>query len=214
VNPLKLKYVGLAGGAIAFVSLLLPWWTMAISWTANIFGTQMTQSMELNVYPYKSGLSVGSRVTLPVDINLVSGTVVVLLVVIGGLLGITGSLIKQRSSMIIAVGGMLVLLSAALFIVNMHSELLRSEPLAVEVPRVGLFSTGTFGVAFTRSYSAYLSFGFWLALVGGAITLIASTARAPMTNGKRYCTFCGARLGEDDVFCRKCGKILDRSAMP
>ena len=37
-----------------------------------------------------------------------------------------------------------------------------------------------------------------------------STERSlsPRTKGKPYCTFCHAMLGEDDVFCRKCGKVV------
>ena len=166
------NYIGIVGVAIIFISLLLPWWTMAISWTSNIGKTQISGSQSIDVYPYKSGFNTG-LVTLPVALNL-QGTFVILLLVMGSLLGILGSLVGRGGSVALAIGGLLSLLSAIVFGVNMILELSRPEVLAAEVPRVALFSTGTLSGAYTRSYYAYLSFGFWLVVAGGIILFAAT----------------------------------------
>jgi hypothetical protein len=145
---------------------------MAISWTSNIGKTQISGSQSIDVYPYKSGFNTG-LVTLPVALNL-QGTFVILLLVMGGLLGILGSLVGRGGSVALAIGGLLSLLSAIVFGVNMIVELSRPEVLAAEVPRVALFSSGTLSGAYTRSYYAYLSFGFWLVVAGGIILLAAT----------------------------------------
>lgn len=150
---------------MAFVSLALPWWVMAMS------GSLLSVSISWNVsiYPYQVTTSYSGMMTA-VSINLWYGTAALVLVLIGGLLGLVGSLV-QRTRMILVIGGLLALLSIIIFAVGLGAEL-SNKPVVTGYPIVGLFSSGDFGGYF--SYTTYLSFGFWLALVAAVLMLVAS----------------------------------------
>jgi len=228
----RLNYVGLIGGVVALISLVLPWWTMAITWTISVGEYRVTASEEVVVYLYKAILGSPS-LSISADINLWFGALVIALMLAAGILGIVGSLFRMRSITFMASGGALALLSAVFFAFNMYMELQRPTTLVGGVPRVGLFSIGTFGLANTHIYIAYLSFGFWLALATGFMMLIATiwphqyssvsertpaegaplslrSQRQPATP-HNYCTACGAALNEEAVFCSKCGKAVKQT---
>lgn len=165
---LRPNIIGIVGGIIAFISLALPWWMMTVSASGLGIGV----SVDVSIYPYQamarsSGYARGPTI---VEVDLWYGWVALVLVVIGGLLGIVGSLV-QSTRMILAAGGLLALLSTIVFAVGLQNELLTS-PIVPLWPLVGLFSSGNFAIY--ANYTTYLSFGFWLALVAAIIMLVAS----------------------------------------
>jgi hypothetical protein len=102
-------------------------------------------------------------------------------IIIGGVLGILGSLMES-TRLVLLVGAMLTLLSVVIFAVGLQNQLsyLGSSFWGSTLPggpTVGLFSSGSYvGV----DYTTYLSFGFWLALIG-AILMLVACRRRPVT---------------------------------
>lgn len=164
---MKQNVIGIVGVIIAFIGLALPWWTMTMS--ATVLGN--IYSYSASIYPYQATVSVaGTSVTAQLDIWY--GWAALALIVVGGLLGIAGSLI-QGARRILTLGGVLALLSIIVFAAGLQNEL--SNTLVESGwPAVGLFSSGTFS---EFNYTTYLSFGFWLALVGAIIMLAASLTK-------------------------------------
>jgi len=170
----KLNVVGIIGGIIAFVSLFFPWWTMTLSVTVSMSSASET----ISIYPYRIAtivqLASGNFATTQVDIWY--GWVALVLLVIGGLLGLAGS-IRQKTKGPVVVGGILALLAVIIFVVGLQNDLSNSAVLS-GWPAMGLFGSGTFGMF---NYSAYLSYGFWLALAAAIIMLVASLKRRETT---------------------------------
>ena len=165
---MKPNIIGIVGAVIAFISLALPWWTITLRESINSMG--YNGPLEVSIYPYQIAASAnGTSVTF--SINLWYGWTAFVLLIIGGLLGIAGSL-AQNTKAILFAGGVLTVLSTVIFALGLQSELSKSV-LMPGYPAVGLFSSGS-GFLGYISYTTYLSFGFWLALVGAIIMLIAS----------------------------------------
>lgn len=166
---MKLNYVGIVGGILAFVSLALPWWTMAMSGTAM----GMTVSVDVSLYPHQAKASVlGISTTVPMELWF--GWAALALVVLGGVIGIVGSVMAGKGKMMLIIGGILALLSITVFAAGLQSELSKA-PILTGFPGVSLFSSGSYSyMGMSMNYSTYLSFGFWLALVAAIIMLVAS----------------------------------------
>jgi hypothetical protein len=145
---MKLNYFGIAGAIIVFVSIALPWWT--VSETALGLGATY------NWYLYNAG-------TYGAGLNLWYNWVALLLVILGGIIGIAGSILPDNKKMLMG-GGILALLSIIIFAAGLQTDL-SSHNLPF-----GIFSSGTL---FSVSFSTYLSYGFWLTLVAAIIMLIA-----------------------------------------
>ncbi len=146
---MKPNYIGIVGAIIAFISLALPWWTVS----ASYLGTGVTYNWNL----YDAG-------TYGTGMNLWYNWVAILLVVLAGIVGLAGS-IMQNGKKILMGGGLLAVLALIIFPVGLQMDL-----SSTNAP-VGLFSsTSVSGI----SYSTYLSFGFWLALVSAIIMLVAA----------------------------------------
>jgi hypothetical protein len=164
--------LGLIGGVIAFISLVLPWWSMTLS-----LGISYSESV--SIYPYQVTVS-AMGFSSTVSLNLGFGWAALDLIIVGGILGIAGSLFT-KGRIAILVGGLFALLSIIIFAVGLQSEL--SQPLATGFPQTGLFSSGTYGSGLgSANYATYLSYGFWIALVSAIIMFVASarkTAQAP-----------------------------------
>jgi hypothetical protein len=159
---LKANIIGLVGGILAFVSLALPWWTMSVS----SFGI----SMDVSVYPYMAGMS---GLDLSAGISLWYGWVALALIIVGGLLGIVGSLKPDKAKML-SVGGALALVSIIIFAVGLQLDF-SSIPSTEGSPALALFGGSSVSVSgYDISYFAYLSFGFWIALVAAIVMFIAS----------------------------------------
>lgn len=169
---MKLNYVGIVGGILAVVSLALPWWTMSVS--SSALGS--TFSMDASMYPYQA-TATAMGVSEIVSINLWFGWAALALVVIGGLLGLVAGVITARRTLL-AVGGLLVLLSIIVFAAGLQNEI-SNGTLATGFPTgVGLFSSSSYNyMGLSMSYSTYLSFGFWLALVAAIVMFVASTRK-------------------------------------
>ncbi len=183
---MRLNYIGIVGGVLAFISLALPWWTMTLS--GSISGIPISISVDVSIYPYKGTVSaspMGVPMSLDIPMNAWYGLAALVLIVVGGILGIVGSIMHAREKMMLAAGGALALLSILIFAVGLQSELLSgmSTPLPMgmgtfQLPGIWLFSSGTFNfMGMPINYSTYLSFGFWIALVA-AIIMFAAVKKA------------------------------------
>ena len=143
---MKPNYIGIVGGILAFISLALPWWT-----ASTIVGN-------VDLYLYQMTTPVGGF-TLPAEELWYCWTALAL-GVIGGLLGIVGSVTAYGKKLLVG-GGALALLSIIIFAAGLQMHL-----SGLEAP-FGLFSSG-------EGYSTYLSYGFWLALVAAIIMFVAT----------------------------------------
>jgi len=178
---LRLNYIGIIGGILAFISLALPWWTLTLSGQA--MGVPISISADFSVYPYKSAVSfMGFSMDIPM--NFWFGSTTLALVILGGILGIIGSIILDKGKTVLAIGGVLTLLSIIVFAAGLQSEFSKAGGLSIpspvpggeplEIPTIGLFSSGTWNIMGTTvNYSSYLSFGFWLALIAAIIIFVA-----------------------------------------
>lgn len=166
---MKPNYIGIVGGILAFISLALPWWTMSMS--SSIM--TMSYSVDVSVYPYQAKASaMGMSITFTMELWF--GWVALVLVVLGGLLGILGSLLSNQRKRLLISGSVLALLSIVIFAIGLQNELSKA-PVVPGFPTVGLFSSSSYDyLGASMNYSTYLSFGFWLALVAAIIMFIAS----------------------------------------
>ncbi len=165
---LKLNYIGIVAGILAFVSIALSWWTISASATGY-----PTTSSDLYLY------QVGTVSGLVIEAWFVWAALA--LIIIGGILAIVGSVIAKGKRILLG-GGVLALLSIIIFAVGLQMELSRlGAPF-------GLFSSISQTVGdITINYSTYLSFGFWIALVAAILCFVAyikhpmETVTAPPT---------------------------------
>jgi hypothetical protein len=147
---MKLNYIGIVGAIIAFVSIALPWWT------------ESAGGLSYDLKLYDAGI-------LGATLNYWYGWVALLFVVLGGVLGLAGSVMSNGKRIVMG-GGMLALIAIIIFPVGFQMDLMRLNAT------ISIFNSGT--------VSAYLSYGFWLALVAAIIMLVAMrypkpTAQAP-----------------------------------
>ena len=184
---MKINYIGIVAGIIAFISLALPWWTMTMS--AEVIEIEM--SADVSVYTYDARASakvmgVKASESIVDGFSIWYGYAALALIVIAGVAGIVGSLIVGKNGKkILVVAGILALLSIIIFAAGLQGELSKLTEAAEEtilgLPEVGLFSSGSFsapGVG-EMSYSTYLTFGFWLALIAAILAFI-SLLKHPM----------------------------------
>jgi hypothetical protein len=168
-DALKPNIIGIVGGILAFISLALPWWTMSVS----SFGI----SVGVSVYPYMAGMSGFDMAT---GISLWYGWVALALIIVGGLLGIVGS-VKPDKTKMLSIGGALALVSIIIFAVGLQLDFL-NIPSTEGSPALALFGGGSLSVSgYDVSYFAYLSFGFWIALVAAIVMFVASRKKPTAT---------------------------------
>jgi len=190
---LGLNKVGIAGGVLALISLLLPWWEMSLNvWeTTNNPSISICWSSSISIFPYQiSSRNFPAPQTVTIDITPFI-LFVLPFVVIGGILGVAGSVVddEEKGKALLFVSGLLTLLSIILFAFMLQIVLLGSPPAPyfflsypgrvppyslVPIPKMGLFSQGisTFENV-SISYSSYLSIGFWTAAIAAVVILIA-----------------------------------------
>jgi len=149
---LKINYIGIVAGIIAIISIALPWWTVSY---------EVGGSGSLNLWGVSNG---GTEVRF--EWWFTSAAFAFL--IIGGILGIVGSVIVGKRGKLILLGaGALSILSLIIFVAGFVSH--------EDWSQYTIFGSGTlFGV----DYTSYLSFGFWLALVA-AILAFVSTLKHP-----------------------------------
>jgi len=148
-GDLKANYIGIIGAILALISLVLPWWTVLVS------SLGITVSVYLYHYQF-SGL--GTTIGVSTEQGWYMWAALVL-VIVAGLLGLVGGIKYGKKSLL--GGGALALLSTIIFAAGLQMQ------LSGEGDSFGLFSFG-------EGYSAYLSFGFWLALVAAIVMFTAS----------------------------------------
>jgi len=146
---LKPNYIGIIAGILAFISIALPWWTYAVS-LGEI-------SADMSIYLYQIQSSLPTTITLGWYV-----WVALAFVIIGGLLAIVGSVIAKMGKTMIAVGGIIALLSIIIFAVGLMTD----SQFSGLPGGNALFGSGT-------GYSYYLSYGFWIALVAAIIAFVA-----------------------------------------
>ena len=166
--------LGIVGGLIAFISLAMPWWTVAFSW--SLMGIDSQTSVSVYLFQAKTGLPGYYSSPPPSQVDLWFGWIALVPMVIGGLMGMVGGL-RQHGKMIF-VSGLFVLASMTVFAVGLQSELSKGpiDPWGFSVP--GLFSSGISHLDTelpleSITYMAYLTYGFWTALSAAVIMLAA-----------------------------------------
>jgi hypothetical protein len=201
---------GRTGGIIMIVSIFLPWWTMFIS---ALGGFAFGGIWLFGAVASGSALGIGIAQGAFISDFLVAA----FLVILSGVLGI----VSTRDRKFSLAGGALGLLGALVFLIRLGS-----------FPN-GMTGSVFFGAESVSGISAFwfLSIGFWLAIIGSIIMLMASpTIRtqpvreisktpeepapvpaaeiAPTVTpamGIQYCSNCGARLEPKTKFCSECG---------
>jgi hypothetical protein len=177
---LKPNFIGIVGVIMAFISLALPWWTITIDNSPVVYGGS---SYSISIYTYQATVITIAGTPTTISIPIWYAWVALVLIVLGGLLGIAGSLIQNARRML-AAGGLLALLSTIIFAGGLQIELSMPESrvlsgLSIGSTKVSLFSSGIAGGVIR--YNTYLSFGFWLALVA-AVIMLATSLRKPKVN--------------------------------
>lgn len=161
--------MGIVGAIVAFLSIVLPWWTLIMS--ASVY--EINYSFEGSVYLYQT--TVTSNIPyVPSGSQSMDrwwGWAALALVIAGGVLGIIGSITVFGKRLLIS-GGVLILLAMIIFAVCLQNEL-SSIMMPIPDMEIALFSSGTFMEML--NYSSYLTFGFWLALISAILMFIALT---------------------------------------
>jgi hypothetical protein len=144
---------GRTGGIIILVSIFLPWW--------NMFFSGLGMSAFAGIWLFgtmASGSGLGVGITQGAFVSEFVASIIFL--ILSGAFGIASTTDRKFS----LAGGALGLFGALVFLI-----------------RVGDISTGTAGSVFFGSESAlgisafwFLSIGFWLAIIGSIIMLVAS----------------------------------------
>lgn len=178
---LKPNYLGIIGSILAIITIVFPWWTIGISYS----GFETSYSGQLSVYLHQA-TATAPGISMTVSMNLWFGWTALAFVIIGGLLGLIGSVIASGRRPVLALAGILVLLSIIIFAAALQSQisngsLANSYPISYPASK-GLFSSGSYGYAGTSiNYSAYLTFGFWLAVVAAIIMFVGLTRKTSET---------------------------------
>ncbi len=180
-----MNFLGIIGGILGFVGLVLPWWTMTVS--GSFGGT--SASADISMYLYRATIS-GPGIS-EVQGAPWYGWAAMAILLFGSVIALAGSVIVTKRKALLAAGGALVLVAIILFPVafqlNLSETLTNTSGVVPEGVNIGLFASGSFEYEgyLTLNYAAYLSFGFWITLVGAILILVAasrkSTAEKPAT---------------------------------
>ena len=154
---------------MAFVSLVLPWW--AYSFSSSAMGNSYYDGATLYLYQAKVTI-IGIPMTAS---NPWYSSTALAIVVLSGSLGLIGSVVATSRRTIFALSGTLALFSVIVFAAGLQNDI--SNGAVGGLPRgASLFSSGSYGLfGSSFNYSAYLSFGFWLALVAAMVMFAAIT---------------------------------------
>jgi uncharacterized membrane protein len=166
-NVRKPNIIGIVGGFLAISSLIFPWWTVSVVF--HFMGIDQPAYMSLYLYRADTSALGWSRSS---HLNLSFGWVTLALVVFASLFGIAGGLLRRTRMVLI--GGSCVIVSMIVFVAALQSELLNGPVVPWGFIVTGVFSSATIdqGYLSSASYTAYLSFGFWIALAAAIILLV------------------------------------------
>jgi len=161
------RHSGIIGAILAFISLALPWWVVNIS--SSEMGYPYSAVGTVYLYQYSVSIfGVGAIVSSNLPLHWYATTALVFLI-LSGLLGLIGYFIVSGRKVALALGGILALFSIIIFSVGLQNDI--SNGAVSNYPTgASLFSSGSYSLlGVSINYSAYLSFGFWLALVATII---------------------------------------------
>jgi hypothetical protein len=166
-RPLGRKFnnLGVLGAIVAFASLAMPWWNMTAS--VPITGLGNSTSIDFPLYLYSTSTHMlANPPSQVISLGLWFCWVALVLLALAGVLAIVGSVMIGKGNRILLIGGVIGLLSIAIFAIGLQSE------LSTAGSGLDLFKTasGSWG-----TLAAYLSFGFWGALVAAVTMLVAAT---------------------------------------
>ena len=166
-SVLKPDVASIVGGLLAISSLAFPWWTVSVVF--QLMGIDRPGYMSLYLYRADTSALGWSRSS---QLNLSFGWITLALVVSASLLGILGGLLRRTRMVLI--GGSCAIASTMVFVAALQSELLNGPVVPWGFIVTGVFSSATIdqGYLSSVSYTAYLSFGFWIALAAGVILLV------------------------------------------
>jgi len=160
---LKLNYIGIVAAILAFVSLALPWWRFAYSYT--MMGISYSYTISLNTWGW-SGLPTGAKMTGGWE-GFSYGALV--LVAIGGILGLVGSVqVEKRGKMLLLGAGGLMILSIIVFAVGLMNYL----PNVANLDSSYIWYSGSHPGIPGSTLNTMLYVGFWLALVAAILAFI------------------------------------------
>jgi hypothetical protein len=169
---LKPDVISIVGGLLAISSLAFPWWTISVVF--HFMGIDQPAYVSLYLYRADTNALGWSRSS---HLNLSFGWVTLALVVSASLLGILGGLLRRTKMVLI--GGSCAIASMIVFVATLQSELLNGPVVPWGFIVSGVFSSATIdqGYLSSASYTAYLSFGFWIALAAAIILLVSAKYR-------------------------------------
>jgi len=161
----KLNYLGILGAIVAFASLTMPWWN--ITAIIPIIGLGNSTAIDFPVYLYSTSASIiVNPSTMVVSLDLWFCWATLPLVASAGIFAIVGSIAIGKGNRILLVGGVVGLFSIVIFAIGLQTE------LSALGSGLDLFTmaSGPWG-----TLTAYLSYGFWAALLAAVAMLVAAT---------------------------------------
>jgi hypothetical protein len=160
-----LDQLGILGAIVAFASLTMPWWN--ITAIIPIMGLGNSTAIDFPLYLYSTSASIvaiPSTQIIPLDLWFC--WVALPLVASAGILAIVGSIAIGRRKRILLLAGVVGLLSIVVFAIGLQSG------LSDIGSGLDLFTVAS---GFWGMLTAYLSYGFWTALVAAITMLVAAT---------------------------------------
>jgi hypothetical protein len=175
---LKASVFGIIGGILCLVSIVLPWWTLSLSGT----GLGESFSLDASVYLYQSSVSMLGQAQS--QAGSWYGWIALALIIVGSLLAFVGSIVKARGRAVLGVACIAALFSLVLFVAAGQADIASSlSGSAGNIPsgmNLGLFSSGSVDyLGVNLSFSTYLTFGFWITLVGVVLILASAIRKVP-----------------------------------
>jgi hypothetical protein len=161
----KLNYLGILGAMVAFASLTMPWWN--ITAIIPIMGLGNSTAIDFPLYLYSTSASIiVNPSTMVVSLDLWFCWATLPLVVSAGIFAIVGSIAIGKGNRILLVAGVVGLFSIVIFAIGLQTE------LSALGSGLDLFTmaSGPWG-----RLTAYLSYGFWAALLATVAMLVAAT---------------------------------------
>jgi hypothetical protein len=141
------NYFGVIGCILGFLGLVLPWWALDYSMGSAKF------SMSLYLYAFTVAL-----------VDWYNWTALALLLA-GSILVFLASMVLENRRTMVLVGTLLSAMALLVFPVGLQ---MRLSHYSSAFHGMGVFSTGAVSISSTAylKFSSYLTFGFWLSLVG------------------------------------------------
>lgn len=179
---IKMHGYGLVAGAIALISLLLPWWyfqmsTSLLGVSFSITATADLHKVILSGEVWGNGGFVDLAEEFP--LNMWFGQTTTIFILVGGILSLVGGLVSGRiGKVILVLAGISILVSILVYTYGLQTELseltqaLTSDLYLDSFPQIQLFSSGAYS---GWSYSSYLYIGSWTGLVSLILAFISAS---------------------------------------